>query len=73
MTEYFAKSKKIPALHNISIELRTKEKLPPKSFIPSELNCPYCPGPTPPGLIEETITQATVYGYTYIEKGNMIY
>uniref|UniRef100_A0AAQ4PPL1 C2H2-type domain-containing protein n=1 Tax=Gasterosteus aculeatus aculeatus TaxID=481459 RepID=A0AAQ4PPL1_GASAC len=70
MTEYLAKSKRIPALHNISVELRTKEKPPPTCFIPSERNCPYCPGPTAPALLEETITtQATVYGYTYIEKG----
>ncbi|KAM8862762.1 uncharacterized protein AB9W97_017970 isoform 2-T3 [Spinachia spinachia] len=75
MTEYSAKSKKIPALHDISVELRTKENPPPTCFIPSERNCPYCPGPTPSGLIEETITtQATVYGYTYIKKGDyMIY
>lgn len=70
MTEYVSKYKRLPPIQEIPLELRSKEKPPPSCFIPTEENCPYCPGPTPPGLQAETrTTQATVYGYTYIQKG----
>ncbi|KAL7396910.1 hypothetical protein ABVT39_013480 [Epinephelus coioides] len=69
MTEYVSTFKRIPPLQEIPLELRSKEKPPPSCFIPTEETCPYCPGPTPPGLQAETLTtQATVYGYTYIQK-----
>lgn len=76
MTEYLAKHKRIPPLANIPLDVRTKEKPPPNCFIPSEMICPYCPGPTPPDLtiMEIKTTQATVYGFSYVQKGNyMIY
>lgn len=71
MTEYLYLHKKIPPPHNIPAELRSREKDPPTCFIPEETQCPYCPGPTPPDLLQhKTITkQATVCGYTYVRKG----
>ncbi|XP_056298965.1 uncharacterized protein LOC130211941 [Pseudoliparis swirei] len=71
MTEYLAKHKRIPPLANIPLDVRTKEKPPPNCFIPSEMICPYCPGPTPPDLtiMEIKTTQATVYGFSYVQKG----
>ncbi|CAL8293329.1 unnamed protein product [Arctogadus glacialis] len=71
MTEYLLSSKKIPPPHDLSVDLRSREKDVPTCFIPEEKTCPYCPGPTPPDLLQHEIitNQAAVYGYTYINKG----
>ena len=71
MTEYLFSSKKIPPPHDLSVDLRSREKDAPTCFIPEEKTCPYCPGPTPPDLLQHEIitNQANVYGYTYVKKG----
>ncbi|XP_016402574.1 uncharacterized protein LOC107735388, partial [Sinocyclocheilus rhinocerous] len=47
-TNYFWSSKRIP--EDLPVDLTTAEKPVPENFEPLEVQCPYCPGPSPPDL-----------------------
>ena len=68
MTEYIYSAKRIP--RDLPIALKTKEK-EPTTFLPTETQCPYCEGPTPPDLLPHKVitTHAVVCGMTYVKKG----
>lgn len=69
MTNYLWQSKRIP--EDLPQELRTQASEIPKRFEPTEQTCPYCPGPTPPGLTEPVVVtkRASVYDIDSVKKG----
>lgn len=69
MTNYFWKNKRIP--ENLPQKLRTQASQVPERFEPTEETCPYCPGPTPPGLTEPVVVtkNASVYDIDSVKKG----
>ncbi|KAI4874700.1 hypothetical protein NFI96_001267 [Prochilodus magdalenae] len=73
MTNYFWNSKRIP--EQLPHDLSTTEKPLPERFEPQEKKCPYCPGPSPPDLVElKCITRhAMVYGMFTMNKGIPVY
>ena len=68
MTEYIYSTKRIQ--RDLPIALKTKEK-EPTTFLPTETQCPYCEGPTPPDLLPHKVirTHAVVCGMTHDLKG----
>ncbi|KAK9965935.1 hypothetical protein ABG768_018737 [Culter alburnus] len=69
MTNYLWQNKRIP--ENLPQELRTQAMEVPKMFEPTEKTCPYCPGPTPPGLAEPVVVtkNASVYDIHSVKRG----
>ncbi len=69
MTNYLWQSKRVP--EDLPQELRTRASEIPKRFEPTEQTCPYCPGPTPPGLTEPVVVtkRASVYDIDSVKKG----
>lgn len=58
MTNYLWQNKRIPEI--LPQQLRTQASQVPIRFEPY---CPYCPGPTPPGLTEPVVATKTVSFY----------
>ncbi|XP_066500407.1 uncharacterized protein [Hoplias malabaricus] len=69
MTTYLWQMKRIP--ENLPQELKIWVSPLPAWFEPTETTCPYCPGPTPPGLTEMVIVtkNAIIYDLESIQKG----
>ncbi|XP_066526748.1 uncharacterized protein [Hoplias malabaricus] len=69
MTTYLWQMKRIP--ENLPQELKIRVSPLPARFEPTETTCPYCPGPTPPGLTEMVIVtkNAIIYDLESIQKG----
>ncbi|XP_016300957.1 uncharacterized protein LOC107657414 [Sinocyclocheilus anshuiensis] len=72
-TNYFWSSKRIP--EELPVDLTTAEKPVPENFEPLEVQCPYCPGPSPPDLGNKILItrQATVYGIFKQFKGVSVF
>ncbi len=70
-TNYFWSSKRIP--EDLPVDLITSEKPVPENFEPLEVQCPHCPGPSPPDLVNKILItrQATVYGIFKQFKGKI--
>lgn len=73
MTNYLWTSKRIP--EDLPLDLTKTEKPVPHNFEPTEVNCPYCPGPCPPELSNAFVitTQATAYGIFSQSKGRIFH
>ncbi|XP_056123315.1 uncharacterized protein LOC130101559 [Rhinichthys klamathensis goyatoka] len=69
MTNYLWENKRIPEV--LPQKLRTQASQVPIRFEPTEETCPYCPGPTPPGLTEPVVAtkNASVYDIDSVKKG----